>query len=187
MNEQAASVSGLERFYARLANGRVVLIFGILYVLNQAALGAMFSRLGTDPLILQITMSKSVFTDVLNRWGADGVTTYLEHFCLDIYHPILYSVFLASAIAALAKKPGAGLSGSLKILFVLPFIAALCDEIENFMHIFMLTGFLDITDASVAISGAITNTKWLLAFVSLAAVCVMGVKKLVLKKGESLK
>ena len=182
MNEITPHVSKLESFYSRLARGRIVLIFGVFYVLNQAALMAMFSRQGTDPLILQITMSKDVFMDVLTRWGADGVTRYLTHFCLDGYHPILYSVFLASAIALLSKRPGLPPSGSIKIFFVLPFIAGLCDVIENILHILMLTGFMDITGASVAISGSITNTKWFLAFVSIIAICVLGVKKLASKK-----
>lgn len=186
MNGEAVPVSRLERFYARLARGRIALIFAILYLVNQAALIAMFSRQGSDPLILQITMSKQVFLDVITRWGADGVTTYLEHFCLDAYHPILYSVFLASALAALTIRPGARPSGSVKILFVLPFVAALCDEIENIMHILMLTGFIDITGATVGFSGAVTNTKWFLAFISLASVCALGVKKLVSKKEKTI-
>jgi hypothetical protein len=101
MNGQNIPVSRLENFYNRLARGRIVLIFGIFYVLNQAALLAMFSRQGSDPLILQITLSKGVFMDVLTRWGADGVTRYLSHFCLDGYHPILYSVHKNTVRAAL--------------------------------------------------------------------------------------
>jgi hypothetical protein len=69
---------------------------------------------------------------------------------------------------------------------VLPFIAGFCDCIENILHILMLTGFMDITDFSVALSGSITNTKWLLAFVSIIAIIVLGIKKLASKKEKAV-
>ncbi len=185
MNDESVPQSLLTRSYLRLASGRVVAVFAVLYVVNQAALLFMFSRLGRDPLDLQLTLSKDVFLSIVSRWGDRGVATYLTHFCLDFFHPILYGVFLASAIARLSIKRRTQPSAGIRVLFLLPFAAGFCDIVENIMHVAMLTGFIEISRFAVAFSGAFTWVKWTLAAVSILSIIVLGIRKIASSKEKT--
>ncbi|MDI6797735.1 MAG: hypothetical protein QMD09_12355 [Desulfatibacillaceae bacterium] len=167
----------VERFYFKLAQGRIVAVFGFLYAASQLMMFRILSRLGSDPLMLQITFSKERFLEILGGWGRWGVGLYKSHYWFDFVHPIWYSIFLASFIAWLSAKKGVSPSKGLLLLFCLPFAAGLCDLVENTFHVLMLNSVIRITAFSVAASAAFANTKWLLAGISLAAIIVLGIKK----------
>ncbi|MCX5866559.1 MAG: hypothetical protein NT009_03620 [Proteobacteria bacterium] len=166
----------LARIYEKLASPKIAVIFGVLYLINQAIIYSILSRLGPDALKLQLTLSSQVFAEILAKWGDAGLKIYLSHFYFDFHHVILYSVCLASSIAVLTHRKGQAPSSFALFAFVLPFAAAKLDVLENTLHLIMIFHRAYLTPALVAVSGIATNVKWLLAFVSVLIVLYYSVK-----------
>ena len=160
----------LSAIYEKLASRKIAVIFGILYLINQAIIYSILSRLGPDALKLQLTLSSQVFAGILAGWSDASLKLYLSHFYFDFHHVILYSVCLASSIAVLTHRKGQAPSNFVLFAFVLPFIAAILDASENTLHLVMIFHRACLTPALVAVSGIATNVKWLLAFVSVLIV-----------------
>ena len=169
----------VERWYRMLASGKLVLALLVLYIFSQMSIGLLLHRLGSGALRLQTTFCRDVFVEILQSWGAQGAAVYMRHFYLDFFHPVIYSLLLASCIAFFTASQERGPGRFYLALFVLPFFAGLCDLVENILHVGMIRGWLPITDAMVFTSGTFTNTKWAAAGVCIVAVIVLGLKKAV--------
>lgn len=119
-------------FYERLGSGRIVLVSGLLYALNQALIGMILSPLEHgDVLTLQLTFNPQTFSGILESWGPDGTRTYLLHFLPDYIHGPIYAVFLSSAMARLTKNRPSPAGRFVITLFLLLFIAGFCVAAEN--------------------------------------------------------
>ena len=168
----------LARIYEKLASPKIAVIFGVLYLINQAIIYSILSRLGPDALKLQLTLSSQVFAEILAKWGDAGLKIYLSHFYFDFHHVILYSVCLASSIAVLTHRKGQAPSSFTLFAFFLPFLAAKLDAIENTLHLIMIFYRSTLTPTLVAVSGTCTNVKWLSAFASVLLVAYFGFKNI---------
>ena len=168
----------LSFLYEKLASRKIAVIFGILYLINQAIIYSILSQLGTDALKLQLTFSSQVFAEILAKWGDAGIKLYVSHFYFDYPHVILYSVCLASGFANLTHQKGEAPSSFVFFAFVLPFVAAILDALENTFHLIMIFHRAYLTPALVAVSGTCTNLKWLSAFVSVLFVVYFGLRKI---------
>jgi len=166
-----------ERWYQKLSSGKVVVVSGIIYIISQAFILAILSCLGHDPLTLQTTFSKTVFTGILEKWGQSGLHIYKTHFYVDFVHAFIYAVFLSSWIAYLTVKPGKKPAPLHLVLWALPFIAGLCDVIENIFHLVLISNPADISGTLIKVSAAFANTKWGLARISLVAIVFYALRR----------
>jgi len=178
--------SRAENFISQKSDSNVlIIIFGIIYFTSQFIIGSIIHPLGVGNfLALQTTLSSDTFKEIASGWiASDQVKIYYKHFYFDNFHPIWYSIFLSLLIARTFKING--VSPSFNFIILTPFIAGICDLIENMMHIYFLSDLRHATPALVALSGTATNTKWFLAFSGVAIVSILVVawfvKKFIIK------
>jgi len=176
----------LNNYRNKVGATRFVLLYGLIYVISQAAIAAIIQPL--NPLLFlkaQITFSKDVYLSILQGWARSGlIMRYFQHFYLDFFHPIFYGVFL-SAFMAKAMNLNK-MSERWNLMLLVPFIAGVMDVIENCFHLRFLTDVNTITRTKVFMSAFASNTKWALAGISLLIALVLFLKYLVSpKKGKS--
>jgi hypothetical protein len=163
----------LDVYRSRFGATRIVIISGIIYFVSQAIIASILHDL--NPLLFvkaQITFSKDVYLELLNRWQAAGLMPkYFQHFYLDFFHPFFYSVFLSALMAKAMNmnKTPQRLNG----LLLIPFIAGVMDLIENCFHVSFISDVNSITQAKVTLSALASNTKWALAGLSLLIAMIL--------------
>ena len=165
--------SRAENFISQKSDSDIlIIIFGIIYFTSQFIIGSIVHPLGVGNfLALQTTLSSDTFKEIASGWIASGqIGIYYKHFYFDNVHPIWYSIFLSLLIARTFKITG--VSPSFNFIILTPFIAGICDLIENTMHLYFLRDLRRATPALVAFSGIATNTKW---FVSLSGVAIVSI------------
>lgn len=165
--------SRAENFISQKSDSNIlIIIFGIIYFTSQFIIGSIVHPLGlSNFLALQTTLSSDTFKEIASGWIASGqIGIYYKHFYFDNVHPIWYSIFLSLLIARAFKING--VSPSFNFIILTPFIAGICDLIENAMHLYFLSDLRRATPALVALSGTATNTKW---FVSLSGVAIVSI------------
>lgn len=161
----------------RLSSKKILLIFGVIFILSQAIIGYITTPLGTDKVLeVQTTFSAATFQQIIQDWReTDVIGLYFQHYIFDLFlHPIWYSIFLGAALALAMNY--AKISAKYNWVILLPFIAGLGDVVENIAHLMMLYKPELISDLTVGISAFFTNGKWLLCFVSMALIGVWWVK-----------
>jgi hypothetical protein len=179
--------SRAENFISQKSDSNVlIIIFGIIYFTSQFIIGSIINPLGVgNVLALQTTLSSDTFKEIASGWIASGqIGIYYKHFYFDNFHPIWYSIFLSLLIARTFKING--VSPSFNFIILTPFIAGICDLVENAMHIYFLSDLRRATPALVALSGTATNTKWFLSLSGVAIVSILVVawfvKTFIIKK-----
>ncbi len=157
----------------------LIALFGIIYTVSQVIIGSILHKIGAlKALKLQSTLSSETFKTIASQWIASGeIEAYYRHFRFDNFHPVWYSVFLSLLIARAFKVNR--VDSKYDFVILTPFLAALCDFFENAMHLYFLADLNRATPFLVALSGAATNTKWLLAFIGVMVVAVSVVRWLV--------
>ena len=179
--------SRAENFISQKSDSNVlIIIFGIIYFTSQFIIGSIINPLGVgNVLALQTTLSSDTFKEITSGWIASGqIAIYYKHFYFDNFHPIWYSIFLSLLIARAFKING--VSQSFNFIILTPFIAGICDLVENAMHIYFLSDLRRATPALVALSGTATNTKWFLSLSGVGIVFILTiawfVKTFIIKK-----
>jgi hypothetical protein len=179
--------SRTENFISQKSDSNIlIIIFGIIYFTSQFIIGSIVYPLGTgNVLALQTTLSSDIFKKIASGWIASGqIGMYYKHFYFDNFHPIWYSIFLSLMIARTFKING--INPKFNFLILTPFIAGLCDLIENTMHLYFLSDLRRATPALVVLSGTATNIKWFLAFSGVGIVFILTiawfVKTFIIKK-----
>jgi hypothetical protein len=179
--------SRAENFISQKSDSNVlIIIFGIIYFTSQFIIGSIIHPLGVgNVLALQTTLSSDTFKEIASGWIASGqIGIYYKHFYFDNFHPIWYSIFLSLLIARTFKING--VSPSFNFIILTPFIAGICDLIENAMHLYFLSDLRRATPALVALSGTATNTKWFLSLSGVGIVFILTiawfVKTYIIKK-----
>lgn len=168
----------LRRFYAWCDNPRRALALVAVFLASQAAMAAMFARLpGQEGVELQLTLDPARFQSIITGWGPAGITVYLQHYWLDMIHPLWYSLALAGAWASTFSRlgfpsltaPRWALAG-----VVVPLVAGALDICENCAHIIELHWLWPgHFSAAVMYAGNLAAwTKWTLALGELVVVLV---------------
>jgi hypothetical protein len=166
--------SRTENFISQKSDSNIlIIIFGIIYFTSQFIIGLIIQPLGvSNVLALQTTMSSDTFKEIASGWIASGqIGIYYKHFYFDNFHPIWYSIFLSLLIARVFKINN--INPKFNFIILTPFIAGICDLIENMMHLYFLADLNRATPALVALSGTATNTKWFLSLSGVAVVTVL--------------
>jgi hypothetical protein len=175
----------VENYIIKKSDSNILIaIFGILYFASQIKIASIVQPLGIDMLRIQMTLSNDTFKEIASRWIASGqVNIYYQHFYYDNFHPLWYSIFLSLLIARTFKINN--VSPKFNFIILTPFVAGICDLIENMMHLYFLADLNRATPALVALSGTATNTKWFLSLSGVAIVSILFVvwfvKKFILK------
>jgi hypothetical protein len=168
--------------YRRLASGGIVLAAGNLVIVFLIV----FNVAGTAPpsgapgaLALQLAFTKSAFRDVLNRWGPEAVASYRDWLWLDYLFPLVYAIFLSSAIATLSTRRGQPPAAAHRALFVLPFLAVPFDTLENTLHLVLLRDPAHLAAGVILVASVAAAIKWGLIACSAAAIAYWFVWRLV--------
>jgi uncharacterized membrane protein len=155
-NGKCALESCLDKLYKHRYRGCFALIGLVLFLLFTIfflVIDPMY-RGATDPTLmdLQLTFNAQRFHDIIVSWSksvSGSADIYkLATILLDYIYPIIYSVMLAFAYAAVRKNDQPTRLD--KVVFALPFIAAIFDYIENTFHILLLKGVHNLTQAVAA-------------------------------------
>jgi hypothetical protein len=167
-------ISKAENFISQKSDSNILIAaFGIIYFTSQFIIGSIMHPIGViNALTLQTTLSSDTFKQIASGWIASGqINLYYRHFYFDNFHPIWYSIFLSLLIARAFKINN--INPRFNFIILTPFIAGICDLIENMMHLYFLADLNRATPALVALSGTATNTKWFLALSGVAIVTVL--------------
>lgn len=160
---------------ARLDAWPLVALFGVIFVVSQAAIGVIVHPLGADMLVVQTTLSAEHVREIFARWEAAGMLdTYAAHYRFDNLHPLWYAMLLATA---LAKGLNAnGVPPRYDAVLLVPFVAAACDVAENLFHLSFLADHANITPAHVLMGNTAALVKWLLVLGCVLAVSALTVR-----------
>lgn len=160
-----------------LASWWIIVVFGAVYLVSQAAIGALVQPLGPEMLGVQTTLSADRVRAIFAAWDAAGlVDTYAAHYRYDMVHPLWYGVLLAAMLARGFEANR--VPASRNALLLLPFVAAGCDLIENLIHLTFITDRANITTAAVRIANGAALTKWTIAGGSVVAVAALALSAL---------
>lgn len=155
-----------------------MVVFFAAFLVSQAIIVSILLQLGhSDPLVLQLTFSRTVFVDILQKWGQTGIGIYKNHFYVDYPHAFIYAGFLSSLIAYLSAGQDREPVQVHLVLFSLPYVAGLCDLTENTLHLILLANPFAVPDTMVKISATITWMKWGLAGMSVMVILFFLFKK----------
>lgn len=178
--------SRAQNFISKKSDSNLIIaIFGIIYFASQIKIASIVHPLGIDMLRIQTTLSSDSFKEIASGWIASGqIGLYYKHFYFDNFHPIWYSIFLSLLIARAFKINN--INPKFNFIILTPFVAGVCDLIENMMHLYFLADLKRATPVLVALSGLATNTKWFLALSGVAIITILigvwVVKTFIIKK-----
>ncbi len=140
----------LQSLYTSMSSWLLVVIALMTSLLYMRVLFPQASRLYRDKadpdiVALQLAFTKARFTKVLRAWhkgrGSAAIPMFRKSVKqLDFLFPIIYAVFFASAIATITSSPIRKPEQVELMLFLLPFLAAIFDWIENGLHLKILKG-----------------------------------------------
>ena len=114
---------------------------------------------------LQLSFLKQYFVTVVATWGNRGIDIFLQTIWLDFILPPAYAVLLASFYAYLnagSDEEQKEIKRKDLIHFTLPFIAALCDYLENTAHIVILS-YRWFFDSLILAGSVMALAKWAIA------------------------
>ena len=173
-------IRNLYRFRYRSRFALIGLFLFLLFSMCFLLIDPLF-RASTDPTLvdLQLAFSFQRFHEIVVSWNKSidgGIEIYkLSTMLLDYLYPVIYSTMLAFAYAAVKKNNEP--SRFDKVLFTLPFIAAIFDYIENTIHLLLLKDVHNLVQAmaaqyppsAVAISTAASVLKFLFFYAAIFA------------------
>lgn len=139
----------------------IFVVTGCLYLLSQAALGAIFDRIGTAELFnMQVSFfSAEQYLQFFSQLNDQRLLdVYASHLHLDYLHPLWYALFATSVLAVLMER--LQLSSKANVMLALPWLAAGCDAIENRIQQIFLLGDEHITDTLATLTTTASIAKW---------------------------
>jgi hypothetical protein len=167
----------LIRAYDTLARWWIAAVFGNLTVIFFIIFGVIGPDLpdGAPGVVdLQLAFSKSEFSRIIDLWGPAAVDQFKDTMWLDYVFPPVYAIFFASALATLTYDPERYPGWIVRGLFVLPFIAAICDWIENSLHLVILHDPASLPAALILLASVAAAIKWgLLGIAALVIVALL--------------
>jgi hypothetical protein len=174
-------IAMLDRYRDRISSAKVILLFGIIYIVSQIIIANILHPLDSRLFLkAQTTFSREIYLNLLQGWEQAGMMgRYRLHFYFDFIHPVWYSIFIS---ALLAKGMNLNRwSSRFNILLLIPFIAGMMDLVENVFHALFISNYSTISDHHIFLSALASNTKWALALGSLIFALVLLGKQLIWK------
>lgn len=150
---------------------RLVGIGWVIYLTSQAniirALGSTVDGL----IALQTATSHARVIEVLGAWTADDRAHFAAHLPFDVVHPLIYSTVLALSLAWGFRT--VDVPRRFDAWLCLPFLAGVCDELENFAHYVAVNATPNVPFWTFALGSPASMTKWAIAVGGLVALIVL--------------
>lgn len=139
-----------------------LLVTAVIYLVSQVTIMTVVHPLGPFTVLnLQTTFSVDQFLSIINSWESQGLMKYYnEHYFYDNVHPVWYGFFLSSGLAATFHRDGT--DAKYRKFLALPFIAGICDMIENHSHHLFLSDLSYLNQFTISISAFFCYIKWIL-------------------------
>ncbi len=152
---------------------RLALLATLVFVVSQANLVRLIGPLEPNIVVLQTRFTAEAFWSVLQAWGPEGLARYRAHLPYDWLHPFLYGVmgWLWVRRTPLFTRWPARRSRALS--WSLP-LAAVCDLLENALHVALLARPPGGSALFVALAGTASSLKWFLAVAFVVALAAAG-------------
>ena len=163
----------MEKFKLFLTN-KIVLIFSVASSLVLTLILIKIDNMTAGPSgmgvsYLQLSFTKESFLRIISLWGDYGVELFLKTIWIDYIYPVAYSFLIAGGMVIAEFKlleNGKTFSKLEQQLFILPFLAAVFDMIENSFHIYILAN--RFYNEYIILAASITaSIKWFLIIISL--------------------
>ena len=169
----------LSNYYNKIHKKKFFLITTSLFLLSQITIASLLHPLNTFTVLeLQTTFSPERFLEIINHWKSNElIHWYYKHFYFDHIHPLWYSLFGSSLLAVTFNRNQVKLRAP--IYLMTPFLAGLCDVIENLFHVWFLNDLTRVTDISILISAIFCWIKWILIATILGFCFVQWVKHVI--------
>ncbi|MDY6904329.1 MAG: hypothetical protein SWH61_06560 [Thermodesulfobacteriota bacterium] len=163
-------MSVLPSLREKIGTRRVAVVSGILFVCSQVTIYLIVRDLSPEKvLILQTTFSQEKFLSIIGAWKLGGLLPLFKaHFYVDYFHPVWYSVFLASLMAIGFNVNN--ISEKYNRLLMIPFIAGFLDLVENTMELIILSNIARASRAKIVAGALAANIKWLLVGIGILIV-----------------
>jgi len=116
----------------------------------------------------------SLYT-LLENFGKQGRSNYLDFQFYDYVYPLIYSSLLLGIFIRLNSIK------TINFWIYLPWIGAIADYFENILLRDIIISFPKMDDNLVQISSVFTIAKWLLAYITIGLIIILILKKLYLK------
>ncbi|EDY85792.1 conserved hypothetical protein [gamma proteobacterium HTCC5015] len=140
----------------------LLILFGLAFVYSQFSIAIILEAANATELLLtlQTTFEVESFTQRLAQADAGQLAAIGEHFEWDAYHPIWYGAFSLCLGALLLNLNGIDSQWN-GLLWLAPAMAA-ADVVENALHVFMLTGDIEVSAVAVFTAGLSATIKWMI-------------------------
>lgn len=143
----------VDKLYKYEYRGSLALIGLVLFVLFSVffmVIDPMFRAAGDPSLMdLQLAFSAQRFHEIIVSWNKSvngGTEIYkLGIILLDYIYPVIYATMLAFAYAAARGNDNPGRLD--RLVFIIPFAAAIFDYVENTFHILLLRNVHNLAQA----------------------------------------
>src|SRR5262245_6768116 len=176
-NLQLDRVRGFWRLYTTRERGWLALYFLVISVFVQAFFShpnfvyREANEAGVVPLQLAFTVSK--FKEILLSWSDVGIFKQ-SLWQIDFVFPLAYAGLLAFAYAWSRRNENP--SRRDRFFFLAPFVAALCDWIENSLHLYLLRNVDTVEQAKAAtFSGALVFAASAFAAIKIALIAIVAI------------
>ncbi len=163
-------LQGMCRKLAGLVSPAVLWALGGAYLVAAIALFASAGGAAATPPDLLYHYDADTLHELLRQMGEAGRSRYVvTATTLDVLYPVVYSLFLAAALARLLD----GVSGRGSLLPLAPFAIGLADLAENAAVVAVVTAYPERRPLLEGLAGWLTSVKWSLAVLVVAALLVL--------------
>jgi len=166
--------SKLVKFKQFITKKSVLIVAAVLTVLLTLVLTRIEQEIsgpsGAGIVYLELAFSREIFMRIISLWGEYGANLFIKTIWIDYIYPIAYSFLIAGGLAITEfKMTGAGkvFSNITQKIYLLPFLAAIFDFIENSILIYIVVNSF-FNEYIILASSIISSIKWFLIIFSLA-------------------
>lgn len=157
---------------------RLVVLFGLAFVLSQANLGYMLGPLSPNIVAVQLTFHSQAFWEAMTAWGPEGMARLKATMQpWDMLHPFIYGVFgylLVMRTHLFTLKP----PWHQIFAWMLP-VAGACDLLENVCELYLLSLPFGSQSVAIPVSATFSLVKWGLAAGFALSVLIAGIHRLI--------
>lgn len=150
----------MNKFFTLISQTRVIYFFAVLTLVLTLVLHFLYSDLpgkgSREVLSLQFAFNGHNFSEIISRWGENGVHIFLKYMALDYIYPVSYACFFAGLMGLVLKKKNRATT----IVMFLPFMSTLFDFVENTIHVYLLTGSTSYNTGFIFLASLAASVKY---------------------------
>lgn len=177
----------LTRLYHSLASWKMAVFFSVLAGgLSAALIYSLRARPPTAPsiLALQLAFSSDRLASILDQWGKAAMEAYVNSMWLDFLYPPAYAAAFSAWFAFLMRNQKEDVLPMRHhlVLFVMPFVAAGMDYVENALHLWMFAILHALPPLVVFLASLAAAIKWSLIGISIVVIGSLAIRFLMSKR-----